>query len=160
MSCNRCRRSTCTGCTTTYGNYPCPSFPPPPGPTGPAGPTGPQGPPGLGSCPCPLTIVKVVGQFDLATPYNVTGLEDIILVDSTLGVVDIFLLAANNPLVIRRLYIKDAFGTSGIFPIVIHPIGLDTIDGIATGTDIFTTTGAPYGCIELVTNQINGYNII
>lgn len=158
--CNKCHKTPC--CCVPNGGIPyqIPGPQGPVGPTGPQGVAGPQGPQGpQGPCPCPLNIVSVAGQSQLLTPYNVTGSEDIILVDTTLGQVDVFLLAANNPLVNKKLIIKDATGTSGTFDITVNPAGADTIDTTPIQVSLFGTLGA-FGSMELVSDGVTSYYII
>jgi hypothetical protein len=92
--------------------------------------------------------------------YQVTTTDDVLLIDTTLGPVDVQLLAANTSLIFsRKLIIKDAFGTvSPFLDITLLPAGGDTIDGALT-TSVFFTIGV-YGSLEIISNQNNGYNII
>lgn len=175
--CQNCNNYSCGGCQQS-----CYSFPPPPGPVGPQGPTGPQGPagaagaqgiqgvPGTNGLPGPqgnpgpagppgppgtVGPINVVRISSFPSPvYNVTGAEDVILVNSSLGVVTINLLAAGNALAGRNtLTIKDAFGQAGLNDIIINPLFPDVIDQAGGSTSLFTKVGV-YGSLTLVSNKL------
>jgi len=154
--CNKCKIPSCTGCSYTYQNYPCPSFPPAAGPAGPQGPPGPQG-------VCQYNVVRINGFNNPV--YNVTGTENVILCDTSLGIININLLSADNILAQNKdLAIKDAYGTAGINDILVNPFGFDVIDQAAGPTSVFAKGGV-FGSISVVSNRLpNGsggaYNII
>lgn len=102
---------------------------------------------------------NVVKKTFADSPYTITGAEDFILIDSTLGPVQIIALAANNTLAKSKFpVIKDAFGTGLINDIYITPNGADTIDTVNANYSIPQTHGQ-LGSIRLVSNGTNGYSI-
>lgn len=160
--CQNCNNNSCRGC-----NQPCPQFPPPPGPPGQVGPPGVQGPPGAAGAPGnpgppgppgpPGTGALVIVNVTTAmSPYNVTGLEDVLLVNTTFGPVTVNLLAANNPLVTKLLHVKEAFGIANANNVIVVPFPGDLID-LVNSPRILTI---PFENLTFVSNGITSYNLL
>lgn len=153
--CNTCRHTPCIPTCPTIQYVACPQFPSAPGATGPQGPGGLQGPPGPQGPPGASATLVIVNIENIDSPYNVVGNEDAILVDTTNGAVIINLLAANDPLILKRVSIKDALGTTAVNSITINPSGIDTIDFVAAPRVISTA----FESLEFTSNLTNGYNL-
>lgn len=70
----------------------------------------------------PLTPVNT-------TPYSVVDADELILVDSSLGTIQVDLQALAGVTDGRRIIIKDAFGYASINAITVAPNGAEMIDG-------------------------------
>lgn len=154
MSCNNCHSNPCSCQRGAQG---------PAGPMGPMGPagtsiTGPQGDTGYTGYTGPRgpagSIVSTNGQGGLINnAYLVTGLEDVILVDTSIAPISIILLPANSVLNLRPLTIKNA--VSGANGVLFQFAGADTIDGNPAWA-----LNNLYDSITFCTDYISDYKIL
>jgi len=103
------------------------------------------------------------------SPYQVTGSEDVLLVDTTSGNVDIQLLPASNILSQKRvLWIKEseyqnndvpASPVGEVYNVRLIPSGSDTIDNIS-GTSLLTYPVGKGSSVGVVSNKADGYNYL
>lgn len=154
MSCSSCNSNPCSCKRGAQG---------PTGPMGPIGPagtsiTGPTGPTGYTGYTGPRgpagSIVATNGQGGLiVNSYLVSGLEDVILVDTSIAPITIILLAASDPLNLRPLTVKNA--VSGANPVIFQFQGADTMDG-----GVGPTLTNLYDAVTFCTDYISDYKIL